>query len=287
MSELIKVTTNEQGQKLVSARELHELLIINEGKKERFSQWFNRHLQYGFEENVDFTSVKIFTVVNNGAKRELEDYAMTLDMAKEMAMLQKSDKGREVRKYFIECEKRANSQAPQLTREQFNVLTLYEMGGQKAVDIALEIKQVGIEMGVSLGKEQGMKHLCNDGVITIPEIMNYIKKEYANEFAYSCDIPSTEWTRYLRHMEYLETKQFVRKDGKGIESKWSYQPTQLFEDVFVAQGMAIVSEIDERKKKKITYTIEIEKFLLSDLFKQSFFAYLDNFYPKLDLDMSA
>lgn len=104
-NELIKVTTNEEGRKLVSARELHELLITSEGKQERFSQWFNRHLQYGFEENVDFTSVKIFTVVNNGAKRELDDYAMSIDMAKELAMLQKSIKGRMVRNYFIKCEK--------------------------------------------------------------------------------------------------------------------------------------------------------------------------------------
>ena len=110
MKELIKVTTNDKGQQLVSARELHNKLILEEGKEERFSQWFNRHLQYGFEENLDFTSVKKFTVVNNGAKRELIDYAITIDMAKEICMLQKSDKGREFRKYFIECEKIAKGE---------------------------------------------------------------------------------------------------------------------------------------------------------------------------------
>ena len=118
MSDLIKITTNEEGKQLVSARELHEKLILEEGKEERFSQWFKRHLQYGFEENIDFTSVKIFTVVNNGAKRELQDYAITIDMAKEICMLQKSDKGREFRKYFIECEKKLKTQVPQLTEEQ-------------------------------------------------------------------------------------------------------------------------------------------------------------------------
>lgn len=110
MKDLIKITTNDGGQQLVSARDLHEKLILEEGKEERFSQWFNRHLQYGFEENLDFTSVKKFTVVNNGAKRELIDYAMTIDMAKEICMLQKSDKGREFRKYFIECEKIAKGE---------------------------------------------------------------------------------------------------------------------------------------------------------------------------------
>lgn len=113
MKELIKITTNEDGVQCVSARELHEKLILEERKEERFSQWFKRHLQYGFEENSDFTSVKIFTVVNNGAKRELTDYVITIDMAKEICMLQKSDKGRQFRKYFIESEKKLK----QITKE--------------------------------------------------------------------------------------------------------------------------------------------------------------------------
>lgn len=130
--ELIKVTTNKEGQKLVSARELHELLVISEGKQERFSQWFNRHLQYGFEENVDFTSVKVFTVVNNGAKRELDDYAMTIDMAKELAMLQKSEKGRKVRQYFIECEKVAHNPYAHLSKELQMMIKLEQ--GQTQLD---------------------------------------------------------------------------------------------------------------------------------------------------------
>lgn len=76
--ELIKIR-EENGQQLVSARELYEFL----GTTERFSNWFERYCKYGFEENIDFTSVKNFTVVNNGAKKELQDYAMTIEMAKE------------------------------------------------------------------------------------------------------------------------------------------------------------------------------------------------------------
>lgn len=138
--ELIKVTTNEEGQKLVSARELHELLVISEGKQERFSQWFNRHLQYGFEENVDFTSVKVFTVVNNGAKRELDDYAMTIDMAKELAMLQKSEKGRKVRQYFIECEKVAQQshEMPKMTLEEIMIAQLQEQQRIKQQQAVIE-----------------------------------------------------------------------------------------------------------------------------------------------------
>ena len=150
-NDLIKITTNEEGKQLVSARELHEKLILEEGKKERFSQWFDRHLQYGFEENKDFTSVKIFTVVNNGAKRELQDYAVTIDMAKELCMLQKSDKGREFRRYFIECEKQlkevSKQTKPALSREQELVLTIYN-GGVESVQAAKELTDMKVAEAV-------------------------------------------------------------------------------------------------------------------------------------------
>lgn len=278
MKELIKVTANENGEMLVSARELHEVL----GSKERFSKWFDKMLSYGFESGDDYTT---YQMVHPRNKQEFTDYAMKLDMAKELAMVSKLPKGKEVRKYFIECEKIAKqkiveTKPHELTKEQYNVLALYDMGGQKAVEIALEIKQAGIETGIVLGKEQGLKYLCQDGLVTIPSIMNYIKDEYADKFVYNTEISSTEWSKYLRYMGYLETKRFPRKDGGGMERMASYQPTELFENVMVNQGMAVVSEIDDRKKKRITYTVEIEKFLLSDMFKKSFFDYLDKFYPR-------
>lgn len=86
---------------LVSARDLHKGLEITD----RFSRWFERMLAYGFEKDVDYTSVKSSTLVNNGAVRELDDYALKLDMAKEICMVQRNKKGREFRKYFIEVEK--------------------------------------------------------------------------------------------------------------------------------------------------------------------------------------
>lgn len=104
MNELFNVTTN--GDKLtLSARELYKELNI----AGRFSRWFERMEEYGFEEYVDFTSVQNCTVVNNGATRELQDYQITLDMAKEIAMLQRNEKGKEIRRKLIELEKAWNS----------------------------------------------------------------------------------------------------------------------------------------------------------------------------------
>ena len=101
MQELIKVT-EENGEQLVSARELYNFLEVTE----RFSNWFERQMQFGFEENIDFTGCKFF---NTQANQELQDYILKIDMAKELAMLSKSEKGKEIRKYFIELEKAWNS----------------------------------------------------------------------------------------------------------------------------------------------------------------------------------
>lgn len=103
MNELIKVTVKGD-QQLVSARELHKELNI----KTRFSLWATQNFKH-FLEGTDFTSVVTTTVVNNGAKRDIQDYALTLDMAKHIAMMAGTDKGFEVRDYFIQVEKEWNS----------------------------------------------------------------------------------------------------------------------------------------------------------------------------------
>lgn len=104
MYELLNIQVKD-GKQLVSARELHEYLEI----KTRFSLWIDQYIKkdnkYGFIENIDFTSVVITTVVNNGAKRELDDYALTVEMAKEIGMLTGNEKGKIARRYFIQCEK--------------------------------------------------------------------------------------------------------------------------------------------------------------------------------------
>lgn len=102
MNELIKITTNEEGKQLVSARELHKGLEI----KPPFHKWIPRMIEYGFEENKDFIVEDIFVPNSNGGKQTQKDYAMTLDMAKEISIIQRSELGKQFRQYFIECEKK-------------------------------------------------------------------------------------------------------------------------------------------------------------------------------------
>lgn len=99
MTELITIT-EQNGQRAVSARELYKFLEVTE----RFSNWFERQLQYGFTENIDYQGCKIF---NTQANQELTDYALSIDCAKEISMLQRTEKGKLARLYFIEMEKKA------------------------------------------------------------------------------------------------------------------------------------------------------------------------------------
>lgn len=100
-TEIIKVNY-ETEQPTVSARELHTGLEISE----RFSNWFERMKQYGFEENKDYVGCKVF---NTLAHQELQDYQITVDMAKQICMLQRSEKGTMYRQYFLNLEKAWNT----------------------------------------------------------------------------------------------------------------------------------------------------------------------------------
>ena len=101
MNELILVNVDT---KTVSARELHNAL----GIEKRFSAWFETNSQ-GFVEGEDFTSVLSGTVVNNGAKRELQDYDLSVDMAKHICLMSRTEKGKQCRQYLIDLEKAWNT----------------------------------------------------------------------------------------------------------------------------------------------------------------------------------
>lgn len=109
MNDLQIFTDDEQP--FVSARELHKALEI----EKRFSVWFETNAD-GFVEGEDYTSVLSGTVVNNGAYRELQDYQCSLDMAKHICLMSRTDNGKKCRQYLIELEKAWNTPEQVLAR---------------------------------------------------------------------------------------------------------------------------------------------------------------------------
>lgn len=113
MQELIKITTTESGSQVVSARELHEFL----GSKQDFSTWIKARIdKYGFVSEIDFTLHKFME-----GKVWKHEYILTIDTAKELAMVEGNEKGRQARRYFIECEKKLKEviQTPMTTAQMF------------------------------------------------------------------------------------------------------------------------------------------------------------------------
>lgn len=100
MNELIKIEERE-GKRVVNARELHQFLE----SKRQFGNWIQDRIEkYGFIENQDFCSFNKIVKRETGATT-IKEYAISIDMAKELSMVENNDKGRMARRYFIECEK--------------------------------------------------------------------------------------------------------------------------------------------------------------------------------------
>ena len=207
MKELIKISES----KTVSARELHTWL----GASERFANWIERQFQYGFIENQDFTSVKSLTLVNNGAKREIEDFALTIDCAKQISMVQKSDKGSQARQYFIDCEKallqrskepllntkihlqRYELNKPNIPKEYFcmlkevitEVIMELELEGKDLIDSAMPDGSLGIgfpkflkEKGIDISGYPKYRQQLTNGKIIDARAYPYTVYHFFKEF---------------------------------------------------------------------------------------------------------
>jgi anti-repressor protein len=131
MKALIKIK-EENGQNTVSARELHKYLESTE----RFSNWIDRQFKYGFEEGVDYIGCEEF---NTLANQSLMDYALTLDASKEISMLQKNDKGKEARRYFIDYENQHKSKV-------FHLPNTFSEALRQLADITEQKEQVKLQL---------------------------------------------------------------------------------------------------------------------------------------------
>ena len=167
MNEIITVNYDNE-QPTVSARELHDFLEVGAD----FRHWFPRMCEYGFEQGRDFNPVKFDRLQYEGnreVRRTVDDAAITIDMAKELCMLQRNDKGKQARQYFIQQERAWNSpekvmaRALQIANKRIHTLSeKIEQDAPKVLfadsvataktsilifDLAKIIRQNGVDMG--------------------------------------------------------------------------------------------------------------------------------------------
>lgn len=108
MNNLIPISYDNPERPTVSGRELHDFLEVGAD----YRHWFPRMCEYGFTEGEDFNSVKIDRVQNEGGRmvsRTLDDHQLTIPMAKELCMIQRNERGKQARQYFLAVEAQWNS----------------------------------------------------------------------------------------------------------------------------------------------------------------------------------
>ena len=192
MNELIKIEMNENQEIIVSGRELHKGL----GVESRYNDWFKRMLKYGFEENLDYIAITQKKVTAQGNETTYIDHVIKLDMAKEICMLQRNDKGKKFRKYFIECEKRLKEQQlPQLTRKEELQLQLFSEDSLEVVNAHKELVKIEVEEATKplLGKiEEEKQEIINSGIVSENEFADYEKDWYGQSFLRIAPVVSIE-----------------------------------------------------------------------------------------------
>ncbi|MGT5553036.1 antA/AntB antirepressor family protein [Escherichia coli] len=134
---------------LCNARDLHAFL----GVKKVFAAWItNRISEYKFIENQDYILLSNLGKQTSGrGGHNRKDYHLTLDTAKEMAMVERNEKGRQIRRYFIECEKKLRSMQPaqQFTDEEIILLCYMQVQMENAQDICKRLYPIMKELNSS------------------------------------------------------------------------------------------------------------------------------------------
>ena len=231
MNELLKIEINENQEQVISGRLLHQFLEINTP----YTKWFGRMCEYGFSENIDFIVTDIFVPNQNGGKQTQINHTLKLNMAKELCMLARNERGKEARKYFIQCEEAWNSpemimsralaianknllmkdeQILKLTTEnQIQAQQIAELKPIKEyVDIILQstdtvtITQIAADYGLSAKKlnkilnQEKVQHKVNDQWILYSNMMNkgYTKSETIDIERSDGRIESKMYTRWTQ-----------------------------------------------------------------------------------------
>lgn len=243
MNELIKIE-ERNGEQLVSARELHKFLEVTE----RFQQWIDKKIEkYKFIENKDYIGCKFF---NTLAKQELQDYLLKIPMAKELAMLQNNNRGKQAREYFIKCEEAWNSEDMILSRA-------LQIQNKKMVEYREQIRELQYDNQIKtqqIAELKPMKDyvdtiLSSEDTMTITQIgADYGKSaKELNKILHEQGLIRSvggQWILYKEHMNKgytkSETVPIKRKDGTEkivLNTKWTQKGRLKIHEILTSLGI--------------------------------------------------
>lgn len=224
MNEIIKVNYDNDTP-TVLGRDLHEFL----GVKSKYADWFKNMSEYGFSENTDF--ITLSKNLENGGK--MKDHQLTIEMAKEIAMLQRNEKGKQARQYFINLEKAWNTPEMVMSRA-------LRMAENKITNLTLQIAQKEQIIGELQPKANYVDIILNNkGLVTVTQIAkDYgMSGEKMNRLLHNLGIQyfqSGQWLLYSKYHNngytHSNTIPIKHKDGTPdikMQTKWT-QKGRLF-----------------------------------------------------------
>ena len=234
MNELI-ISNLDNADMKVSGRHLHMFLQV----KTRYNDWFARMLEYGFQEGKDYYS-KMSNRSDGKAGKPQTDHELTLDMAKELCMLQRTDRGKEARQYFIQIEKEWNSPEKLMARALIAANKQLEFKSQQVKELTETCSQQQQMIGELKPKADYVDRILkSDSLVTITQIakdygmsgkaMN--KTLHDLHIIYNCN---RQWLLYSQHQAkgytFSETVDIPLDDGTTkvvMNTKWT-QKGRLF-----------------------------------------------------------
>ena len=235
---LIPVNVNKSDEQYVSGRDLHMFLDINT----RYNDWFKRMCEYGFIENVDYIALTQKRVTAQGNEIKQTDHNLSIEMAKQLCMLARNDKGREAREYFIEVEKEWNSPEKVMSRA---LKIANNVINEQKVLIACQEQQIAEFKPV---KDYVDRILSTKSTMTITQIAaDYdLSAVKLNKILHEAGLQrkvGEQWILYKQHMSKGYTKSdtitFQRSDGRldsKVNTKWTQKGRLKIHEILTEKG---------------------------------------------------
>ncbi len=248
MEEIIKINYNSE-RPTVSGRELHSALEV----KTAYKDWFPRMCEYGFIEGVDFNPLIFERVQTEGGrdvKRQITDHQLTIAMAKELCMIQRSEIGRKFRQYFIKVEEAWNSPQAVMARAlQFanNQLAILKHNNKELTDtIAVQNQQIA-EMQPKVSYYDVVLN-CKDLISTSTIAKDYGKSAcWMNRYLHEKGVQFKQGDIWLLYQKYAEkgytstkTHNYPALDGNvhsKIHTYWTQKGRLFVYDLLKSDGM--------------------------------------------------
>lgn len=240
MSELIPIQDQGDGVQAVLARDLHKFLEV----KERYNDWFPRMVEYGFVEGEDYATQKPVAGATSGfvPGGNRVDHIITLDMAKHLAMIQRTDKGKQAREYFIECERIARQprvDVSQITRLEMAQMLLNAEEERLALEAEKKVLEPKAEAYDSFMDAEGVYSVGTAGkMLGVGRTTLFRELRNRGVFISKGDMRNTPYQKYMQYFE-VKSSTVVRSDGSESVRYTTYvQPSGVD---FVRRKLGLLS----------------------------------------------